>query len=198
MAFKKRFIFYICYIPLCLLTLIACENAQTQGPVPTSTTLTRETTMGTPQVQPTDNIKQGQGIAPPARTAQIKLDKIAYSTHDIIKVTVTNRQTQSMYITSPQANCSLVRIEIQINKKWLHLGRCVEVQASPIRRLAAGANIQQSLRPEMISGSKYPAATVTATWQPGIYRIVFEYSETPDPDSIGGTKSVTSYPFTIS
>ena len=169
MAFKKRFIFYICYIPLCLLTLIACENAQTQG----------------------------QGTAPPTRTAQIQLDKIAYSTHDIIKVTITNLQTQSMYIASPQANCSLVRIEIQINKKWVRLGRCVEVQASPIRQLAAGTSIQQNIRPEMISGSKYPAATVTATWQPGIYRIVFEYSEVPDPDSIGGTKSVTSYPFAI-
>ncbi|WP_149404001.1 hypothetical protein [Dictyobacter arantiisoli] len=214
MSFKTRFICSICCISLCLLTLVACGQGQSQASVPTSQPPTRGSTLGTPstsdtpRIHPTTTIKtnstatpaQGsrpaQGTNPAQGIAQIKLDKTAYSTHDIIQVTVTNHQTQSMYITSPQSSCSMVRIEIQINQTWVRLGRCIRIPTTnPIRRLAPGASLQQSLRPEMLSGGSHPTTT---SWQAGTYRIVFEYSEILDPDSIGGTKSVTSSPFTIS
>ena len=166
------------FIMVVLCSLMACGS---NGKNPLSGT---PTTTSTPQ----------PNIGASATPGQVKLvlDKSHYALNDAITVTIANGLSSTIFASAYYTNCTLVMLELKMGTTWVPQGICRHGMIPSLIPLKPGSVTPQQLTSE--TGTFRPATS--ATWQAGIYRVVFAYGLTPDP---GSTHSVLvqSEEFTI-
>jgi hypothetical protein len=183
---------------LCLACLfVACSgNAQTTAPfLSPFTAQSSQTVPKTAQLSPTAT-ETAKSMQNPSSTPSVKVttDSPQYATNESITVLITNGLSASIYASAYYTQCTPVQLQIRSATTWNMIGRCPESTQSALV-IQSGSAKSLVLRPSI--GSMRSRVHSGTKWATGTYRISFNYTLQPDPDSSRGGIQRTSEEFTI-
>lgn len=124
----------------------------------------------------------------PAVQARIALspDKQHYTTRDRIEVSIINRLSTPIFVSSYYTNCTVVSLELNIQNTWQRQGRCL-TSALHSMALQPGSSLTQQLAPTAAT----PQMSMHAAWRAGTYRVVLYYTLSPDEDMTQGRMAIS-------
>lgn len=182
-------------VPLCLLCMLAAcgSNEQTahtrlgnSTPTPSVHATVSPTVQSTPPRVPSTPV--------PTHSVVVTTSKTEYLASDAITVTVSNNLSASIYASGYYTNCTPAQLEMKSGTVWTTLGRCPEATQSALSLQPGSANVF------LLQPSTGPMISHTgsgATWTSGTYRVSFNYTLQPDPDTSQGGINIVSKEFTI-
>ena len=194
---------------VCTIFLVAAcgsndHTTQMGNSTPTQVAHATKTVVPTSTVQPSPTV---QGVTPTATEGSklmptpssnnaviVATDKAGYAKNNSITVTVTNNSSSNIYASAYYTNCTPVQLQQKSGTGWAVQGRCPEATQSALV-IQPGSSRVFVLRPSV---SPMPSRVSSATtWTVGTYRVSFNYTLQPDPDSSQGGINIVSEEFTI-
>jgi hypothetical protein len=163
--------------------------------LPSFTPQSSQTAQKIAQLSPTAT-ETAKSMQNPSSTPSVKVttDTTQYATNESITVLITNGLSTSIYTSAYYTQCTPVQLQIRNATTWNVIGRCPESTQSALV-IQSGSSKSFVLRPSI--GSMRSRVHSGARWAVGTYRIAFNYTLQPDPDSSRGGIQRTSEQFTI-
>jgi hypothetical protein len=105
----------------------------------------------------------------------IATDHSAYAPTDTMKVTIENHLTTAIYAYDTQASCSILRLEVQQNGKWVPS----DALHCPLGRATRAVMIEPGGTYSATLGVRVMSIGQANTLPPGTYRLVLNYYSAP-------------------